>query len=249
MRFDPPLASAVLQRRYKRFLADVTKPDGTTITLHCPNTGAMHGCNEPDSPIWYSTSANPKRKYPHTLEAVITRRGIAGVNTGRANSLVAEALVQGQLVELDGYQKHQAEALVPAEILASQDAKGRSRFDFLLQDSTAHPGQDCYVEVKSVTYALDQGLGVFPDAVSTRALKHLQALVACRQAGYRAVLLFCVQHTGIQRVAPARQIYPQYADALALAVTMGVEVLAYAVHLAADEFVITQPLEVDLLSG
>lgn len=38
MQFSPPLQSATLIQRYKRFLADVTLPSGETITMHCANT-------------------------------------------------------------------------------------------------------------------------------------------------------------------------------------------------------------------
>ena len=96
MILDPPLAVGTLVRRYKRFLADLTTPDGL-LTVHCPNTGAMLGCAEPDSEAWYSTSDNPKRKYPHTLEVVVSANGRVGVNTARANQLVAEALSAGTL--------------------------------------------------------------------------------------------------------------------------------------------------------
>ncbi len=245
MRFDPPLMQGRLVRRYKRFLADIVTESGETITIHCPNTGAMHGCNEPDSPIWYSRSDNAKRKYPHTLEAVHTKFGIAGVNTSRANRLVEEALALDQIEPLRGYAKVSAEVRVPVEVVKATDEVRAGRFDFCLSGVTS--GSDdlpCYLEVKSVTYALGSGLGVFPDAVSTRALRHLEALCACRAMGWRAVLLFCVQHSGITQVAPAAEIYPEYAQALARAQTQGVEILAYAVRLTADEFVLDQPLPV-----
>ena len=247
MQFNPPLMQGRLVRRYKRFLADIVTEAGDTLTIHCPNTGAMHGCNEPDSLIWYSRSDNAKRKYPHTLEAVHTQHGIAGVNTARAKALVAEALTAERIAPLSGYAVVSPEARVPTEVALATDEVRAGRFDFCLsqatQDASSPP---CYVEVKSVTYALGAGLGVFPDAVSTRALRHLQALCACKALGWRAVLLFCVQHTGIERVAPALEVYPEYAQALVSAQQQGVEILAYSVQLTAEEFVLNKPLPVVL---
>ncbi|VEA69907.1 Sugar fermentation stimulation protein A [Serratia rubidaea] len=75
MQFTPPLQSATLIKRYKRFLADVVTPQGDTFTLHCANTGAMTGCATPGDTVWYSTSDNPKRKYAHSWELTIPNRG------------------------------------------------------------------------------------------------------------------------------------------------------------------------------
>ena len=47
MRFPTPLIPATLVKRYKRFLADVVLPDGTTITAHVANPGAMTGLAAP----------------------------------------------------------------------------------------------------------------------------------------------------------------------------------------------------------
>ena len=113
MRLRPPLAVGTLKRRYKRFLADVVTAEGKAVTMHCPNTGAMLGCSEPGSTVWFSTSNNPRRKYRHTLEVVLTPLGRVGVNTARANALVAEALEARGVAELTGYPTIKREIRIP----------------------------------------------------------------------------------------------------------------------------------------
>jgi len=93
----------------------------------------------------------------------------------------------------------------------------------------------CYVEVKNVTLGIGGGLGLFPDAVTARGAKHLRELMAMVQQGHRAVLFFCVQHSGIERVAPADEIDPHYGQLLRQAVACGVEVLAYGATISAFE--------------
>ena len=219
----PELYRGVLVKRYKRFLADIETEDGV-ITAHCPNTGSMTGCAEPGWTVWYSLSDNPKRKYAATWELVHTGRGICSVNTGRANYLVKEAIEQGVIAEVSG-QEIKTEAKIP---------NGSGRFD-LLVDTT-------YVEVKSVTLRMDDGHGEFPDAVSSRALKHVRALEEVVADGYRGVLMFCAQHTGIDTVRPAREIDPTYAQALGEALERGVEIYAYGIDTDLKHISITQPL-------
>ena len=217
MIFSAPLIEGRLVRRYKRFLADVGMPGGEVWTVHCPNTGAMTGCNRPGSEVWLSDSANARRKYRYTLELVGTGDSLVCVNTARANQLVEEALRCGSVSSLAGYGKIQREPPLPG---------GGGRFDFLLSDPDRG---DCYVEVKSLTLGLADGYGAFPDAVSTRALKHVGELIRCRRENLgRAVLLFCVMHTGVRIATTADDVHPAYGSLVRKAMSAGVEVLAWA---------------------
>ena len=215
----PTLIRATLIKRYKRLLADVTLLDGQEMTVYCPNTGAMTGCAEPGSIIWLSKSKNVKRKHRYTWELVETPgNSLASIHSVNANMLAYEAIEAGVIVELTGYDDIVREAKYGQE---------NSRIDLLLVNSNTQ--EKCFVEVKSVTLlANDNGLGVFPDAVSERARKHLRELIYMKQQGHRAVLLFCVQHTGIKDVAPADLIDSKYADTFREAITQGVEMLAYS---------------------
>ncbi|WP_288820852.1 DNA/RNA nuclease SfsA [uncultured Leclercia sp.] len=232
MQFIPALQPATLVQRYKRFLADVVTPEGETLTLHCPNTGAMTGCATPGDTVWYSTSLNAKRKYPHTWEITQTTQGaFICVNTLRANQLVKEAIALDMLAELRGYSSIKSEVKYGAE---------GSRIDFMLQ---AEDRPECYIEVKSVTLA-DQDNGYFPDAVTLRGQKHLRELISVAAAGKRAVLLFAVLHSAIERFSPARHIDPKYAQLLNEAQKQGVEVFAYKAELSADNMTLISALPV-----
>ena len=217
MQFTPPLKKATLIKRYKRFLADVILEDGTETTIHVANTGAMTGCAQPGDIVWYSVSANVKRKYPLSWELTQTQANhFICVNTIRANQLAEEAINNTMLNELTAYKSLKREIKYGDE---------NSRIDILLSQSDNNQA-DVYIEVKSVTLLKDQQ-GFFPDAVTTRGQKHLRELMAIAKEGKRAVLLFAVLHTGITSVTVAKDIDPTYAKLLIAAINSGVEVLAY----------------------
>jgi len=238
MQFSPVFQRATFLRRYKRFLADVRLDTGEEVTIHCPNTGSMRECMQEGSDCWFSVSDNPKRKYSRTWEIATTPSGhLAGINSARANALVVEAIELGVIAELAGYADLQTEVRYGAE---------RSRIDVLL---TAHDvdQRDCYVEVKSVTLldTIDgRAQGCFPDSVSARGSKHLRELAAMVQLGHRAVLLFCVQHSGIESVMAAGHIDPDYARTLSWAIEQGVEVLAYQADMGAGEIRVSRSIPV-----
>lgn len=234
MLFNPELQPARLVQRYKRFLADVVAPDGREFTLHCANTGAMTGCAVPGDTVWYSTSANGKRRYPHTWELTQTACGQwIGVNTQRANGLVAEAVRANAIPELSGYTTLSPEVRYGVE---------NSRIDWLL---AAENRANCYIEVKSVTL-LQQEWGYFPDAVTLRGQKHLRELQAMAEMGHRAVLFFAVLHSGITRVAPARHIDSRYAELVLQARRHGVEVLCYGAQLSPGGIVLKNAVPINI---
>jgi len=240
MLFDPPLEAVTLLRRYKRFLADVRRTDGSEITVHCPNTGSMRNCVLPgqEQPALISDSGNPKRKYRHTLEVLqVAHEHWAGVNTSRTNALVEEAVRAGRITEL-----------LPDTGVEREVCFGDSRFDLALG---TRENPHTFIEVKNVTLGpgpddADDGIIAFPDSVTERGQKHLQTLMQVVAEGKRAVLFFCVQHSGASAARPADEIDARYGVLLREAVAAGVEVLAWRVSLTAEEFVLETPLPVKL---
>jgi len=207
----PPLTQGALRRRYKRFLADVVLAESEELVCaHCPNTGAMTGCQPADSAVWLSFHSKPARKLAWTWELVQTETGLACIHAATANRIVAEALQKGLFPDLmPSGASLQSEVRLP----------DRSRADFFVDR-----GSGVYIEVKSVTWHVGGGKGAFPDAVSTRASKHLTELVAAIHRGHRAALVFCVMHEAITSVAPAEQVDPVYAGHIVQAMAEGLEV-------------------------
>lgn len=224
MKFPTPLIGATLVKRYKRFLADVTLHSGQTITVHCPNSGAMLGVAPPGAPCWISDSHNPKRKLRHTLEIVEVDGALVGINTQHPNTIAADAIEAGVITELVGY----------ADIKREQTyhhGADKSRFDIALLTSTdakTDPNVAAYVEVKNVHLRRTAGLAEFPDSVTTRGAKHLAGLAHAAQHGLRAVQLYVIQRDDCDQFAVAEDVDPAYGAALKTARQAGVEVLAYA---------------------
>lgn len=214
MDFPSPLKRGQLVSRYKRFFADVVLDDGTEITAHCPNPGAMLGLNMPGLPVWLSKSDDPKRKLAHTLEVVEVDGGYVGVNTMHPNRLVAEALAADAIPELSGYASTRREVKYGKA----------SRIDFLLEDPARAP---CWLEVKNCHLRRAGTLAEFPDCVAARSLKHLGELEAMVAEGHRAVMLYVIQRTDCDVFAACHDLDPAYAKGLEKAARAGVEVLCY----------------------
>jgi sugar fermentation stimulation protein A len=213
----PPLIRGTLLRRYQRFLADVRLDDGRTVTAHCANTGRMTGCAEPGRPVYLSHHPDTRRKLSYSWQLIEMPTSRVGVNTQIPNRLVAESIAAGRVAELTGYRSVQREASV-----------GRhTRIDLLLRGARR---RDCLVEVKNCTLVSD-GVARFPDAVTARGRKHLEALRTAIGQGMRAVIFFLIQRMDARHFEPADAVDPAYGLVLRAAAAAGVEVLAYDVDI------------------
>lgn len=234
MNFDTPLLRGRLVKRYKRFFADVTLDDGTVVTAHCPNSGSMKSVNETGAPVWVTPNDDPKRKLKFTWEMIRIGDAMVGVNTGRPNAIVAEAIENGAIPELSGY------AGLRREVKYGKN----SRIDILLSDEGK---PDCYVEVKNVTMRRDLAPGApaeFPDGVTARGAKHLVELSDMVAEGHRAVMLYLIQRDDANEVVMADDIDPAYAEALTAALAAGVEAVAVGCSLSETDISVSRPARV-----
>lgn len=229
MRFDTPLLPAVLIRRYKRFLADVRLDDGQEVVAHCPNPGSMMGLAQEGTRVWLEPNDDPKKKLNYGWRLVEHGEGnFTGIDTGRANAIVLEALKSGQIEPLRQYSD------IKPEVKYGEG----SRVDFLLENGV----ERCYLEVKSATLLRSGQLVEFPDSVTVRGAKHLADLSEMVAQGHRAVLLFLVQRTGVNEIDVARDLDPAYGLAFDKAQKMGVAFLAYGCEISPEAIVMSSPI-------
>ncbi|MBX9689753.1 MAG: DNA/RNA nuclease SfsA [Candidatus Obscuribacterales bacterium] len=208
------LIRAKLVRRYKRFLADVVL-DGESEprTVHCPNPGSMLGLTEEGTTVWLRPARNPQAKLSYGWVLAELPGTFVSVDTLLANKLVNDALLNKKIPELVGYEK-----------VGKEKTFGESRFDFFLTEHEQLP--DCYMEVKSTTL-LESSIAMFPDAKTERGRKHLEHLIRCKKESFRALQFFCISRCDAALFKAADHIDQKYGDALRLAASSGVEVLAY----------------------
>lgn len=239
MKFPSPLVRGTLLKRYKRFLADIQFPDGSEITAHVANPGAMLGLNAPGSEVWLSKSDNPKRKLAYSWELikVASETGgvLVGLNTAWPNPLAAEALAAGKIKELQGYKSFRREVKYGVN----------SRIDLLLEDDEK---PTCYVEIKNVHLKRGSapGLAEFPDCRTERGAKHLRELTDMVAAGHRAVMLYVVQRGDCDSFTTADDLDPVYGAALRHAVAHGVETICYDCRVTTESIDWGRPLPVKL---
>ena len=158
MNFKSELISGLLIKRYKRFFADI-KIKNQIVTAHCPNTGSMQGLLNAGNKVWISKTDNPNRKLKYTLEIIESGKSKVGVNTHSSNKIVYHALKNNLINELKDFREIKPEAKFGEN----------TRFDFLVFKKK----NKAFIEVKNVTLSRNKKIAEFPDAITTRGLKHI----------------------------------------------------------------------------
>ena len=212
MNFENKLISGKLIKRYKRFFVDV-KINGKIITAHCPNTGSMYGLLKKNNKVWLTKSNNPDRKLKYTLQIIQDKKTKVGVNTHLTNKIVLEALQNNLIKEFDKKIK-----IIPETKFGTN-----TRFDFFITKNKLK----AFIEVKNVTLSRKKGLAEFPDAVTSRGLKHIKELIKAAKKGYKIFILYLIQRNDCKAFKIAEDIDPEYSHSLSKAVKNKLNVLCF----------------------
>ena len=212
MNFENRLIPGLFVKRYKRFFVDV-KINNQVITAHCPNTGSMYGLLKAGNKVWISKSDNSNRKLKYTLEIIEDKNTKVGVNTHSTNKIVHHALKNNLINEFKNI----------IEIKPEIKFGKNTRFDFLINSKK----NKTFVEVKNVTLSRKKKLAEFPDAVTSRGLKHINELIKASKKKYRVFILYLIQRDDCDSFTLAKDIDAEYAKAVTKAVKNKLNILCY----------------------
>ena len=212
MIFKDKLISGHFIKRYKRFFIDV-KIGSNIVTAHCPNTGSMLGLLKKGNRVWLSKSDNLNRKLKFTLQIIEDRKTKVGINTHLTNKIVLNSLLAKEIKDFRNF------STIRREVKFGEN----TRFDFLVINGN----KKVFIEVKNVTLSRHKGIAEFPDAVTSRGLKHIKELLNAKKEGYDIYLFYVVQRDDCNKFELAKDIDPEYCELLVKAVKKNLNVLCY----------------------
>ncbi len=188
--------------RPNRFIAKVWIK-GELETVHVKNTGRCKELLLPNADVILEVADNSNRKTKYDLVCVY-KEGLGWINmdSQAPNKVVKEWL------EKQDYTK-----------IKPEFTYGDSRLDFYMEK-----GEEKYLmEVKGCTLEID-GVGFFPDAPTTRGVKHVKELIKAKKEGYQGIVAFVIQMEGIREVRPNVETHPEFGEVLKQAKEAGVEI-------------------------
>lgn len=214
--------------RPNRFIAHV-EIEGRVEICHVKNTGRCKELLTPGAKVYLQAfGESSPRKTKFDLIGVEKGSLLINMDSQAPNKAVGEFLAAG--------------GVLPEPTLIRPETKwGSSRFDFYLEQGE----RKAFLEVKGVTLE-ENGTAMFPDAPTERGIKHLQELIACRQEGYEAYILFVIQMKGVERFTPAWEKHFAFGQTLREAAAAGVRLLAYDCRVTPDSMMLDCPVSIEL---
>lgn len=212
--------------RPNRFIANI-EIDGQPQVCHVKNTGRCRELLQPGVTVWCERAQNPNRKTGFDLITVEKGSRLINMDSQAPNIAVGEWLASGGMGDITA--------------LKAESVHGDSRYDFSFEKD----GRRCFLEVKGVTLEND-GVCAFPDAPTTRGVKHLKGLTQAVKDGFGAYVLFVIQMENVRYIQPNDATDPAFGAALREAAAAGVTVLAMDCSITPDTMIIRKPVKVML---
>lgn len=221
------IQTGIFLSRPNRFVAYV-ETAGQVEKVHVKNTGRCRELLVEGAEVFLERADNLARKTGYDLVAVKKNGRLINMDSVAPNRAAGEWLEKGGLFS-------------DIKCIRPETRYGSSRFDFYVETKK----EKIFLEVKGVTLE-EGGTGMFPDAPSLRAVKHVEELIQAKEEGYEAYILFVIQMKGILDFTPNRRTQPTFCRILREAHRSGVHILAYDCNVWEKGMEIDAPVEVIL---
>lgn len=205
----PKLIQGTFINRPNRFLGEV-EVDGQTVIAHVPNTGRLKELLYPGNTVYLSYHDSPKRKTKYELILAMKGDQVVSVDSQMPNKVMYDALVNRK----DLFNFNEEDVKREVKYLDS-------RFDLFINNN-----QPIFIEVKGVTLVND-GYAMFPDAPTTRGLKHVREMIHAKSEGYEGMIVFLVQLSPVKGFKPHTIRQPEFTESLIKAKSVGIQIVAY----------------------
>lgn len=229
MNIRGPLVSGIFVRRDNRFRATV-EVDGRLVAAHVPNSGRLWELFVPGRRVLLRPVKAVHRKTSFDLIMVDVDGRLVSLDARLPGPLVAEAVRGGHLPEFQAYTQ------VHEEVRLDD-----SRIDLMLEGETGR----CWVEAKSVTL-VEEGVALFPDAVTVRGRRHVERLAQAVARGDEAAVVFVIQRDDARAFSPHDASDLAFGQALRAAARAGVAVYAYTCHVTTTQITLARRVPVRL---
>ena len=187
MIIEGPLINATFISRPNRFIV-IVKINNNLFKSHLADPGRLKELLIPNANLLVRKIKNRLDRKTKFSTIMVLHNGfyISLVST-LPNKFVKQAIVKKKLPILKDYR-----------IISAEYTIGNHRIDFLLKNLK---NEDFFLEVKSVTLS-EKGIAKFPDAITTRGLKHVKLLTDMVKNGKNAGILFVCQRSDVSFFKP-----------------------------------------------
>ncbi len=206
---ESPLCDAVFLNRPNRFVCEVRLDSGVVVKAHMPNTGRMGELLIPEAPLRVAYQPSPKRKTAYTVFSVLSNDVWVCTYAAMANALALEHI----------------KSEINYDVLQREKIFRDSRFDVYARKSN----KEYLWEVKSVNLVVTENnhhIALFPDAPTSRGVKHLKGLIQAAVEGYESTVLFVVLRSDAETVKVNGITDPEFAKFIDEAAQSGIKIRA-----------------------
>lgn len=202
------IKKATFIKRPNRFIAHVLV-DGKEEIVHVKNTGRCKELLQEGVQVILECCDNKNRKTAYDLICVYKENlGWVNIDSQAPNKVVNEWL------------RSESTLFENTSFIKPEYVYGNSRIDFYLEQEERR----ILIEVKGCTLEIE-GKGYFPDAPTTRGVKHLKELISATKEGYECYVAFVIAMEGVSEVYANSNTHKEFAETLEEAKRMGVNVL------------------------